>query len=57
MNTEITPALQITDAVLELGDGDSRVRALDEVSLTVLPGEFTAVVGPSGSGKSSLLAI
>ncbi|SFI60678.1 MULTISPECIES: ABC transporter ATP-binding protein [Microbacterium] len=52
-----TPALDITDAVLELGDGDSRIRALDEVSLTVQPGEFLAIVGPSGSGKSSLLAI
>ncbi|AMB59631.1 ABC transporter ATP-binding protein [Microterricola viridarii] len=51
------PALEITDAVLELGDGDGRVRALDSVSLRVQPGEFVAVVGPSGSGKSSLLAI
>lgn len=51
------PALEITDAVLELGDGDSRVRALDDVSLTVASGEFAAIVGPSGSGKSSLLAI
>lgn len=58
MNTEPTvPALEITDAILELGDGDSRVRALDEVSLSVQPGEFLAIVGPSGSGKSSLLAI
>ena len=52
-----SPSLEITDAVLELGDGDSRVRALDDVSLTVMPGEFVAIVGPSGSGKSSLLAI
>lgn len=57
MTSDTTPALEITDAVLELGDGDSRVRALDEVSLTVQPGEFLAIVGPSGSGKSSLLAI
>lgn len=57
MNTETVPALQISGAVLELGDGDSRVRALDDVSLTVMPGEFVAIVGPSGSGKSSLLAI
>jgi len=57
MTTTDIPALEVTDAVLELGDGDSRVRALDGVSLTVPRGEFLAIVGPSGSGKSSLLAV
>ena len=52
-----TPALEIINATLELGDGDARVAALNNVSLTVNPGEFVAIVGTSGSGKSSLLAI
>ncbi|WP_435973321.1 ABC transporter ATP-binding protein [Streptomyces sp. Qhu_M48] len=48
----------VLDAVtLTYPDGDSRLTALDAVSLTVPAGSLTAVVGPSGSGKSSLLAV
>ncbi|YCK39612.1 ABC transporter ATP-binding protein [Actinomadura sp. ATCC 39365] len=49
--------LKLTDVVLTYPDGDRTLTALDHVSLTVAAGEFAAVVGPSGSGKSSLLAV
>ncbi|HCU98927.1 MAG TPA: ABC transporter ATP-binding protein [Chloroflexi bacterium] len=37
--------------------GDTLVRALDGVDLSVSTGEMMSIVGPSGSGKSTLMAI
>lgn len=37
------------------GEGESRVAALDRVSLMISPGDFITIMGPSGSGKSTLL--
>ncbi|MET9224512.1 ATP-binding cassette domain-containing protein [Lentzea sp. NPDC003310] len=50
-------SLDLTGVTLTYPDGDARLTALDQVSLTVPRGSLTAVVGPSGSGKSSLLAV
>ncbi|MFI1023508.1 ABC transporter ATP-binding protein [Streptomyces olivaceus] len=50
-------SLILTDVTLTHPDGDGRLTALDRVTLEVPGGGLTAVVGPSGSGKSSLLAV
>ncbi|MER7519887.1 ABC transporter ATP-binding protein [Streptomyces sp. NPDC126499] len=50
-------SLRLEDVTLTYPDGDGRLTALDAVRLDVPAGALTAVVGPSGSGKSSLLAV
>ncbi|PSJ26365.1 ABC transporter ATP-binding protein [Streptosporangium nondiastaticum] len=49
--------MSLNSVTLTYPDGDRRLTALDAVSLDVAPGELVAVAGPSGSGKSSLLAV
>ncbi|MGS2806891.1 ABC transporter ATP-binding protein [Nocardia sp. MW-W600-9] len=50
-------ALTLTDVTLTYPDGAGRLTALDRVRLHVPGGTIAAVTGPSGSGKSSLLAV
>lgn len=54
------PLLEITDLVVHFGGGkswfgrgDTSVKAVNSVSLTLHPGETLGLVGESGSGKSS----
>jgi putative ABC transport system ATP-binding protein len=49
--------IELRDVTLTYPDGDGIVTAINSASLTVQPGAITAITGPSGSGKSSLLAV
>lgn len=46
---------ELHEAARHYGEGPTLVRALDGVTLTFEPGEFTVISGPSGSGKTTLL--
>ena len=46
--------LQI-ESLVKRYDASSQVRAVDDVSLTVAPGEMLVLLGPSGCGKTTLL--
>jgi len=55
--TEAPAAVTLTGVSKTYGRGGTAVRALDRVTLTAAPGEFSCLIGASGCGKSTLLSL
>ena len=53
----MSAVLELRQTTKTYGEGSAAVHALRSVDLEVAAGELVAVMGPSGSGKSSLLTI
>ena len=54
MNARTTSALLYLDAVSVSFDG---FRAINDLSLTIEPGEMRAIIGPNGAGKTTMMDI
>src|SRR5471030_3283368 len=58
MTNRITsPSLRAVGLMKTFGDGAQQRIALNEVSVDLMPGQLALLMGPSGSGKSKLLAV
>ncbi|MCD8123649.1 MAG: ABC transporter ATP-binding protein [Lachnospiraceae bacterium] len=53
----MTPILECRNLCFSYHSQEGETEALRDISFTVFPGTFTAIVGPSGCGKSTLLSL
>lgn len=53
----MTPILECRNLCFSYHSAAGETEALRDISFTVFPGTFTAIVGPSGCGKSTLLSL
>jgi len=51
------PVVEVDGLEKTFGSGESAVRALEDIDLTIRQGEFVSLIGPSGCGKSTLLRL
>ena len=57
METTVDQTVRVEDVHVRFASPRGDVSALEEIDLTVAPGEFVTIAGPSGCGKSTLLKV